>query len=204
MKKEIVEIPNCGTYAMSQEALEEYLGRARRRGCKVRQEKHDGHSYRHPDWVIEPPATSRGENLYEAWHWAPLQPSPRLHEVILHAAGQTPDCGFYYQDGRQAFFDFHLFRMRLFVEHLTSLDLKRWNEMVKRAPKGGPEMIRAIAAFCHPQAVVTDRPNEGNILVAFGKALSGQKPTKRDLEAAADAWKDEAAGGAFRRAFGRR
>jgi len=42
-------------------------------------------------------------NIYESWHWAPLQPTPTLHERILTAVNMVSDIGYYYQDGRPVF-----------------------------------------------------------------------------------------------------
>ncbi len=92
-----------------------------------------------------------GYSVYEAWHWMPWPPSPKLHEKIISAAGMVADCGYYYQDdGRQTFYEGHLKSMRLFVEHFTLLDLDGWDQMIARAPYSGPGMIRAVATFCHP------------------------------------------------------
>lgn len=129
-------------------------------------------------------------SIYEAWHWMPLPPSPRLHEKIIGAAGMVADCGYYYQDGRQAFYEGHLRSMRLFVEHFTLLDLDGWDKMIARAPYSGPGMIRAVATFCHEHPEVTNAPNIGNVLVVLGKGISGERITEDELAAAADAMKD--------------
>lgn len=122
-------------------------------------------------------------SIYEAWHWMPLQPSPKLHERILSAAGQAADCGHYYQDGRPAFWDQQLGWMRTFVEHFTTLDINKWEKMVSRAPKDGPGFIKTIAKFCHPKAIVENKPNMGNALVAMGKMLQGEPVTPEEAEA---------------------
>lgn len=129
-------------------------------------------------------------SIYEAWHWAPLQPSPHLHENIISAAGMVSDCGYYYQDGRTAFYDVHIKRMRTFVEHFTVLDLKEWDSMIARSDKSGPGMIKAIARFCHKNAEVENRPNIGNVLVGFSKAIGGQKLTSEENDAMVDGLKD--------------
>lgn len=123
-------------------------------------------------------------NIYEAWHWAPLKPSSRLHENIIHAAGMVSDKGYYYQDGRVGFYDIHLTRMRTFVEHCTTLDLRAWDSMIKRADKSGPGMIDAIAHFCHRNPRVTEKPNIGNWMVAAGKVLEGGHVTEAEEIAA--------------------
>jgi len=84
-------------------------------------------------------------SIYETWHWAPLERSPRLHERIIHAIGMVSDCGYYYQDGQPAFYDLHLENMRRFVEHFTELDLEEWDRVIPRTDRSGPGMIRAIA-----------------------------------------------------------
>ena len=129
-------------------------------------------------------------SIYEAWHWAPLKPSPTLHEQIISAARMVSRCDYYYQDGRRAFEDVHLERMRLFVENFTTLNLKKWDKMISEADLSGPGMIRAIARFCHPRAVVQNNPNVGNLIVGLGKVLEGEGLTNGDLTAMADAARD--------------
>ena len=122
-------------------------------------------------------------NIYEAWHWMPLQPSPTLHEKIIHAAGMVSRCDYYYQDGRPAFYDIHLQRMRLFVEHFTVLDLEKWDAMIRRADKSGPGLIRTIAAFCHDKPIIKNEPNIGNVLVGLSKIASRQPLTDDEARA---------------------
>lgn len=130
-------------------------------------------------------------SIYDAWPWAPLQPSLDLHERIISAAGMVSRADYYYQDGRSAFYDIHLERMRLFVQHFTALDLKKWDRMIQNADKSGPGMIKAIARFCHPKAVVRNEPNIGNLLIGFGKVFSGEGITTGKMDAMADARGDD-------------
>ncbi len=116
-------------------------------------------------------------SIFEAWHWAPLPRSPELHERIIHAARMVSRCDYYYQDGRPAFGGSAVTEMRLFVEHFTQLKLDEWDEMVRRASRSGPGMIRAIAMLCHPQAEIEDRPNIGNLLVGLSKIMTGKRLT---------------------------
>lgn len=148
----------------------------------------DGKEYGEWDQDFPLPETI---SVYEAWHWAPLQSSPHLHEEIISAAGMVSDCGYYYQDGRAAFYDVHLERMRAFVEHFTTLDLKSWDSMIARADKSGPGMIRAIARFCHNDAEVENRPNIGNVIVGFSKIMNGQRLTSEENDAMIDGLKDD-------------
>ncbi|MFA6529094.1 MAG: hypothetical protein WCT46_06180 [Candidatus Gracilibacteria bacterium] len=129
-------------------------------------------------------------SIYESWHWAPLESNPKLHEKIIHAAGMVSRCDYYHQDGRLEFRDGHLKRMRMFVEHFTKLDLVAWDRMIRTADKSGPGMIRAIAAFCHNNPSVENRPNVGNLLVGFSKAMSGKSLTADELATMIDAAKD--------------
>ncbi|MDO8559010.1 MAG: hypothetical protein Q7R84_01635 [bacterium] len=133
---------------------------------------------------------SESMSIYEAWHWAPLKRSPRLHEKIIGAAGMVSRCSYYYQDGRPAFYDLYLQRMRLFVEHFTELNLDAWDRMIRRAERSGPGMIMTIARFCHDKPEVDNSPNFGNILVGLGKALDGQKLIDGEMTAMVDAIKD--------------
>lgn len=131
-------------------------------------------------------------SIYEMWHWAPLEPSPMLHEKILHAGGLVSRCDYYYQDGRRAVYDGNYRSMRLFVEHCTTLDVAAWDAMIKRTDGSGPGTIRAIAAFCHPNAVARNEPNIGNVLVGVSKLMGGQRLTDDEAGALCDGLKDDA------------
>lgn len=132
-----------------------------------------------------------GLTIHHAWTWAPLQPSPTLHEQILAAVHMVSDCGYYNQDGRP-WHDYHgpIERMRRFVEHCTTLNLRAWDQMIAHAPHDMPGLIRAIARFCHPHAIVEDRPNIGNVLATMGKMLDGDRPTRGEVAASARALAD--------------
>ena len=123
-------------------------------------------------------------SIYETWHWAPLQPSPTLHEKIIHAGGMVADQGYYYQDGRTAFYQAHWDRMRTFVDKFTTLSVREWDRQHFRID--GPGAIADIAKFCHNSPQVTNIPNFGNTLVALGKAISGEDISQRELDAAID------------------
>jgi hypothetical protein len=140
-------------------------------------------------------------SVYESWHWAPLGPDPSLHETIIHAVGMVSRCDYYYQDGRAAFGDVHIKGMTTFVEHFTSLDLEAWTAMIRKAPLSGPGMIRAIAAFCHPDAQVRDEPNIGNALVGVSKLLTGERLVGDEVTAMTAALQDPEQGGMFREVF---
>lgn len=129
-------------------------------------------------------------SIFEIWHWAPLKPSPKLHEKIIHAARMSTDCGKYYQNGSKEFGEVQIARMRKFVEHCTDLDLEKWDETIKDADKSGPGMIKAIAKFCHPQAEVENLPNLGNLLIGFNKMCNGQATTEGEDVAMQDALQD--------------
>lgn len=123
-----------------------------------------------------------------AWEGYPLPRSPYLHETIIHAAGMVSRCDYYYQDGRTEFREIHLLRMRLFVEHFTDINIDEWDRMIERADKSGPGMIRALAAFCHPDAVPKNEPNFWNLVHGVSKiqdALNGHPVKMSDDEIAA-------------------
>lgn len=86
-------------------------------------------------------------SIYEAWHWSPLEISEDLYRDIIYAVGMTSNCRFYKNDEDVAFKEFHLERMRRFVENFTTLPISEWNEMIEAAPKSGPSMVRAIYSF---------------------------------------------------------
>jgi len=121
--------------------------------------------------------------IYEPWHWMPLRPSQTLHERIIHAAGMTSDKGYYYQDGRAAFYDDQLERMRRFVKNFTTLNIHDWNYMIRNASKSGPGMIEAIAHFCHSTPVIKNEPNIGNFMIGLADSIQGKPKTKDQIRA---------------------
>lgn len=116
-------------------------------------------------------------SIYETWHWAPLDASPILHKKVLGAVHNHDDKGWHYQDGRPWFRLETFAEMGKFVRHFTTLDADAWDEQSQRFRLDGPGGIDDVAAFCHPEAEVEDRPNIGNFLVGFSKAMSGQHLT---------------------------
>ncbi len=132
--------------------------------------------------------------IYEPWHWAPKVPSASLHEEIIHSAGMVSRCDYYYQDDRPAFYEVHLERMRLYVEHFTTINIDEWDNMISRAPKSGPGMIKAIASFCQGvepnSARVTNNPNAWGAIAVLADAFSGRGITEDGLATVADALKD--------------
>lgn len=134
---------------------------------------YDGREFSEWDRLPFPETAS----VYLAWEKGyPLGPSRTLHERIINGAGMVSRTDYYHQDGSVAFYDIHLLRMRLFVEHLTTLDLTAWNAMVARAPKSGPGFIRAAAAFCQGTKTpeVTEEPNIGNLIAGHCKVARGE------------------------------
>ncbi len=143
------------------------------------------------DWDRLP--LPEGMMIYKAWEGYPLRPSLTLHETIIHAARMVSRTDYWHQDGSQAFFDIHLLRMRLFVEHLTTLDLKVWDAVVERAPKSGPGFIRFIAAFCQGNRLpeVKEKPNIGNFLEGLVKLGKGDNLNEDEARTFAAAARDE-------------
>lgn len=130
-------------------------------------------------------------SIWEAWHWAPLGSSSTLHETIISAGGMVSRPSYYYQDGRTAFYEINLIRMRLFVQNFTDLNIERWDRMIARAPKDGPGMIRAIANFCSDNPQVDRTPSIGNVLIGVSKALGGERLTRGEVAEMENALADE-------------
>jgi hypothetical protein len=135
----------------------------------------------------EPEALPESLTIRETWSWAPLRKSKETGEAIITAIGMTSDCGYYYQDGRQEFHDFHLERMRIFVTNFTDIPIAQWNAMIKSAPLSGPGMVKAIIAFCQNVSVseveVEDAPNVANLILGFSKVMRGESRTVAEIEA---------------------
>ena len=164
------------TYALSSEALEilfqELKGKCydigdlstdygkRFNGGEPRPSRKVSEECGHIMWHAIPPKDSALElyNIIEAWHWSPLKSSPKLHEKIIKVVGMISDIGYYDTGRSEDFFSFHLVNMRLFVEHLTTLDVLAWDKMIAQADRSGPDMITAIAYFCSDEPVIRNEP----------------------------------------------
>jgi hypothetical protein len=125
--------------------------------------------------------------IRETWSWAPLRKARETGEAIISAIGMTSDCGYYYQDGRKEFHDFHLERMRIFVTNFTNIPIAQWNAMIKTAPLSGPGMVKAIIAFCQnvslSEVEVEDAPNVANLILGFSKVMRGESRTETEIVA---------------------
>ena len=88
------------------------------------------------------------------------------------------DKGYYYQDGRQAFYEGQWKEMAKFVRHFTVLDGDRFDTAWPKFRNSGPGGIDDLAHFCHGNPIVENRPNIGNALVAAGKLMEGQTLTE--------------------------
>lgn len=93
-------------------------------------------------------------SLYEAWHWAPLGPSPTLHNRVISAVRQSSNADYYGQDGQAAWSRETYKRMGTFIRHFTSLDADAWDIQSVTFRLDGPGGIADVARFCHPDAVV--------------------------------------------------
>jgi hypothetical protein len=122
-------------------------------------------------------------SLYGTWHKDRLPASPTIHRAILHAAGQTDDKGWHYQDGRPWFVDGHWQNMSMFIRHFTELDADEFDKAWPRFRKDGPGGIDDLAAWCHPDAVARNDPNIGNMLVGLSKVAGGQRLTSGEVAA---------------------
>ena len=129
--------------------------------------------------------------IYEPWYWAPLGPSPKLHERLISSVHMVSDQGYYYQDGRPAFNQYHFGEMAKFVDHFTTLSGQAFRLSSDRWRRDGPGAIEDLARFCcGDKAKIVNEPNIGNVLVAMSKAASGQFITKQEVNAAACGMKD--------------
>ncbi len=122
-------------------------------------------------------------NIYESWHWAPLEKSPKLHERIMHAAGQVSRKDYYYQDGRPALYDVAWKNMAMFVRHFTELDADAFDRTWPKFRKDGPGGIEDLARFCSDKPQIENRPNIGNLLFAFSGGFRLEDMSEDELEA---------------------
>lgn len=186
-RDDIVVIPRKDIYAKSQEALDAFLGVLRKNGYKVEDWRE-----RYGSWKIDAPKEKYWSFfIREAWHWMPLERSPKLHDRILAAAGMRSDTGGFYQDGRVAFYDFTLERMHIFVQHFTVLDINDWDRLIARTPKSGPEMVRAIAHFCSDEPEIDEGSNVFNALYGIAKVVEGRSLSTKEQDAMDKALRDD-------------
>lgn len=116
-----------------------------------------------------------------------------LSRNILHAAGQSADCGYYYQDNREAFCNIQLEWMARYVDNFT--DMKNFRKFLKKAPRSGPGFICALAKWVEvhtgvPQ-YVENKPNVINAVIGCHKVFNGENLHRNELNALCDALKDE-------------
>lgn len=124
-----------------------------------------------------------GENFparktYMIYLTKPLVHDKNMSSKIIHMAGQVSDCGYYYQDGSQAFYETQLRWMSSIIEHFTELDLNKFKKFIKICRLDGPGFIIHLADWIEKQTgvkqYVENKPNIGNLIHGFSKVLSGQ------------------------------
>lgn len=103
-------------------------------------------------------------HLYEAWHWAPLEPSPTLNFRVIEAGGQVSNLR-YFTDDRYHAWRREVFKpMGVFIRHFTTLDADAWDReslSFRLDPYGA---IIDVATFCDPDSIIMNRPtNMGSI-----------------------------------------
>jgi hypothetical protein len=82
--------------------------------------------------------------VYPTYKYAPYKRDENLARQLIHGARQVADCGYYYQDGRQAFHDTALGRMALVVENFTDLPIDDFRSFLGNMSKGRPRF------YCSP------------------------------------------------------
>ena len=136
----------------------------------------------------------RSYMVYPTYKQLPLPHTPKLSARLISLARQVSRCDYYYQDGRQAFDNGHLAWIRTAVEHLTDLDLQRFDQFLRRCPKDGPGFIRSLAVFVTRETgveqLVENQPNIWNAVTALTKVASGQGITSGEAEACQHALSD--------------
>lgn len=143
-------------------------------------------------------------NVYETWHWAPLEPSAALHKKVLGAARNHDDKGWHYQDGTPWFSVRTFAEMGKFIRNFTTLDADLWDKRSKLFRFDGPGGIDDVAAFCHPNARGENSPNVMNLIIGLNKCMSGQKVSAAENAAMKAAAKDPKERKTFRAIFGNR
>jgi len=140
----------------------------------------EGVEYREYDRLPIPDSFS----VHETWRWTLLEPSPTLHETILHVGGVVSDQGYYYQDGRPAVRAGNFEAMGVFIRHFTTLDADAWEVDSRRFRLDGPGAIADVAAWCHPEAEIMNKPNMFNTINAMYDGLSGKPLSDQEVAAA--------------------
>jgi hypothetical protein len=126
-------------------------------------------------------------SIYPTYKRAPIPVDERLCQWVIHTARQVADCGYYYQDGRQAFTDVQLEWMALAIEHFTTLDADKFRKFCKKADLSGPGFICSFALWVEKHTkvkqYVQNKPNMFNAVLGIHKALSGERLTNGEVDA---------------------
>ena len=122
-------------------------------------------------------------SIHEAWHWAPLKPGPDLYKKILSAARQVSRKDYYYQDGRDAFFDLQIGWILTFIKHFTTLDAERIAPLMCK-DLSGPGFIDNLAKLTGNNEHIQTEPNIGNAMVFFGKVLKNEPVNQNEIDEA--------------------
>lgn len=135
--------------------------------------------------------------IYDTYKNAPEKRDANLSRRIIHAARQVTDCGYYYQDGSQAFYDGQMQNMAKYIEHFTDLDAADFRENFWRyCAKDGPGFIQDFAFWVKEQTgieqYVENRPNVMNVVIGIHKAFNGQRLSYREMKAMKDGIADDA------------
>lgn len=122
--------------------------------------------------------------IYEAWHWMPLQKSPKLHEKLISAVGMVSRQDYYYTNGRTEFYPKHGEAMLKFVKHFTALDAADFEKAWARFRKSGPGMIQDLGYYCSGNELpeIDNQPNFAHSLILFAKMMANEQPTKAEME----------------------
>lgn len=97
----------------------------------------------------------RSMGIFETWHWAPLNPSPTLHDRVLGAihfvADHVADKVWHLRHGSLGSSGFNrenFLEMGKFIRHFTTLDADSWDERSRQFRLDGSGGVYDIAHFC--------------------------------------------------------
>ncbi len=130
--------------------------------------------------------------IYDTYKDAPIKHTSKLAQNIIHAARQVARCDYYYQDGRDAFYDGQLKWMADYINHFT--DLKGFDRFTKVCRRDGPGFIVHLSYWVEAQTGVRqeiiNEPNIGNLIIGMSK-LGNERLTEDEFYTMLDAANDK-------------
>lgn len=97
--------------------------------------------------------------IIEAYQTELIEPSPRLHEIVIEAAGRTPSTMSNPREPEVLWDAEDYAAMGEFVRHFTTLDYAEWESQTHHQPSDPIEGTELVARACHPEPMLVPMRN---------------------------------------------